>query len=185
MVATIDQGIVEMVSPRQKVDRKSMVLIGLFFLSVSMYFLFYTPAQILNNTETYFSLLKAKPHFILQDTGFLFYYGGWVILLTLLSMGGYSLFLAYKVARTRSLDKKIVKLMGYSIILGFILMISGKFVAQLYWSHTFEQAGYIECDNSFGMTQSWSTKVWTLNSSLCTTPFDPNDIWQNQAATTH
>ncbi|WP_328190267.1 hypothetical protein [Marinobacter sp. OP 3.4] len=181
MADTINHGATEVANPRYSVNQRSMLLIGLFFLSISAFFFIYTPAKISENSSAYIRLTTIKPEFILQDTGFLLYYGGWLILATLLVMGLYSLFLAYKGERPRSFDKKITRAMGYSIVLGFILMISGKFVAQMYWSNTFEQAGYVECENSFGMTQSWSTKVWAFNAESCRTPFDQDAIRQKQA----
>jgi len=54
-------------------------------------------------------------------------------------------------------------------------------VAQFYWVSAFEAAGYVGCENSFGMTQSWTTQVWVLDPSACVTPFDPYTIWQEQA----
>ncbi|GGY67605.1 hypothetical protein GCM10007071_13280 [Marinobacter zhanjiangensis] len=158
-----------------------MLLFGVFFVAISVFFIVYSFTTIADNTNLYLQLQQSKVAVVLQDTGFLFYYGGWAVLLSLLLMGFYSLFLAYKGERPRSLDKKITKAMGYSLILGLILMISGKFAAQLYWTNAFEQAGYVECENSFGMTQSWSTKVWVLDSESCRTPFDPYGIWRKQA----
>lgn len=170
-----------MATSRRNVDQRSMLLFGLFFIALSVFFLIYSLNKISDNTYLYWQLQQSQVAVVLQDTGFLFYYGGWAVLLALLLMGFYSLFLAYKGERPRSLDKKITKAMGYTLILGFILMISGKFTAQLYWTNAFEQAGYVECENSFGMTQSWSTKVWALDAESCRTPFKPNDIWQKQA----
>lgn len=167
---------------RRKVDQRSMSLIGFFFISLSGFFLIYLPGKISGNTALYHQLIEAREEVILQDTGFLFYYGGWLVLISILLMGFYSLFLALKGERPpRSTDKKITRGIGYAIISGFILMISGKFVAQFYWTSTFEQAGYMQCDNSFGMTQSWTTRVWALNPGSCETPFDPHAIRQKQA----
>lgn len=182
MAAITNPGVIKMAVIHRSVDRRSMLLTGLFFLSFSVFFLGYSLNRIVRNTALYHQLQMAQSEVVLQDTGFLFYYGGWTVLLTLLFMGIYSLFLAYKGIRQHSLDKKARKVMGYSLILGFILMMAGKFAGQIYWTNAFEQAGYMACGNSFGMTESWTTKVWVLDPSSCSKPFDPHPIWRKQAS---
>ena len=162
-------------------DQRSAVLVGLFFLGISLFFFVYSWHSISDNTYTYHLLKESKTEVILQDTGFLYYYGGSVLFFTLLLMGFYSLFSAFRMGPSRSSDRKIKTIMGYAIVLGFIFMISGKFIAQLYWANEFEQAGYMACDGSFGMTQSWTTKVWTTDPDVCSRPFDPYPIWRKQA----
>ena len=163
-------------------DQRSALPVGLFFVAISIFFFIYSWHAISENTYSYLFLKQAQVEVILQNTGFLYYYGGSVIFFTLLLMGLYSLFLAFTGDFRRSLDRKIKKTMSTAIVFGFIVMISGKFIAQLYWTNEFEQAGYMECERSFGMTQSWTTKVWTTDPDICSRPFDPYPIWRKQTS---
>lgn len=151
----------------KKINRKSFLFLGLFLTLISTILLVFSAVAIFVFHGRYHVGIDQHSILIVQETGILYLYGGWVTFVPVLVFGIYGLYMAFRGNRSDYFDRTFIKPLGYLVIAGFILMLAGRVVGQIVWIETFESAGYQKCENSYGLTGNWTNQVWVTHPEIC------------------
>ncbi|MEX0732523.1 MAG: hypothetical protein WED00_05170 [Aquisalimonadaceae bacterium] len=116
----------------------------------------------------YASLMESLPLLFTRHTGVAAMYAA--------PLGGIAFFIMgcaylYRVALGKNLSSSLVqrlyRFIGLFLVAGLIGVFLARFVANSYWEHTFRQAGYARCPNSFFLTSQWFVDAWALDPAFC------------------
>ncbi len=129
---------------------------------------FVGPYLLVLEIRDYADYMELLPPLFVRDTGVAIMYAtplGALGFFLMVGMGVYRL--ASGKNPSQRVGDMLMKVVGVLLLAGVAGMIGGRYVANNYWAHTFQQAGYVRCGNSFMLTSQWFTDVWVLDVSHC------------------
>ncbi|MEX0732524.1 MAG: hypothetical protein WED00_05165 [Aquisalimonadaceae bacterium] len=118
--------------------------------------------------DKYAILMDTLPPLFTRHTGAAGMYAaplGGLVFLILAFMIFYRLFLGKPAPQ--KLANGLIKFVSVLAIVALISLFLARFVANSYWEHTFRQAGYARCPNSFFLTSQWFVDAWALDPAFC------------------
>ncbi len=141
-------------------------MLGLTVLGVGLGF--GGPYLLVLEVRDYASYMNLLPPLFTRHTGITVMYAMPLAALAVFLLAGMA---AYRLVSGKNPSQRgggiLMKVAGVLLLVAAAGIIGGRYVANYYWAHTFQQAGYARCGNSFMLTSRWFTEVWVLDVSHC------------------
>ena len=126
------------------------------------------PYLLVLEVRDYADYMNSLPPLFTRHTGITAMYAMPIAALAMFLMAGMGV---YRLVSGKNPSQRVGGMMlnvaAVLLLVAVAGVVGGRFVANYYWAHTFQQAGYARCGNSFMLTSRWFTEVWVLDVSHC------------------
>lgn len=148
-------------------ESRILVLGGLFFIALVLVLTVIGVWGISDVHQEYRKLLAQDAPVLLQSTGISFFYLCFPGLIGLFWIGVSALIAGIRQSSDSPRRRRHMKIASYLIVVGVVAMFAGRYIGNSYWSEIFRDAGYVSCENSFGITGKWAQVVWVRDKGYC------------------